>query len=149
VLVRHNFGFDLRGSLRNAARKVRYWTRYSVRNRDLLADSGTASRGLKAAGALAGLSWLSLAAAAALQLPALLAPVPLFVLGALAANRSLVRAFRAAGGARFAAAAAAYLVLAYPGAIAAGAVRGLVDLALEARDPPLGTDFKSAPRRRP
>ena len=51
LLVRHSFGFGLAGSLRNAARKVRYWARYSLRNRDLLADSGTASRGLKAAGA--------------------------------------------------------------------------------------------------
>ena len=74
VLVRHSFGFGLSGSLRNAARKVRYWARYSLRNRDLFADSGTASRGLKAAGALAGLCWVSLAAAAVLRLPALLLP---------------------------------------------------------------------------
>jgi len=54
--VRHDFGFGLAGSLRNAARKTRHWVRYSVRNSDLLADSGTASRGLKTAGALAGLA---------------------------------------------------------------------------------------------
>jgi len=64
VLVRHSFGFGFLGSLRNAARKVRFWARYSLGNRDLFADSGTASRGLKAAGALAGLCWVSLAAAA-------------------------------------------------------------------------------------
>lgn len=129
LLVRHSFGFGFSGSLRNAARKVRYWARYSLRNRDLLADSGTASRGLKAAGALAGLAWASLAAAATLRLPVLLLPVPLFFLAAIGANRELVRAFRAAGGPLFATAAAGYLVLLYPLAIAAGAAQGLLDLA--------------------
>lgn len=127
--VRHDFGFNLAGSLRNAARKARHWTRYSLRHGDLLADSGTASRGLKAAGALAGLSWASLAGAAALGLPALLLPIPAWFLAALAANRGLVGAFRAAGGPRFAAAAAAYLVIVYPAAVASGAALGLADLA--------------------
>jgi GT2 family glycosyltransferase len=129
LLVRHCFGFGLPGSLRNAARKVRYWARYSLRNRDLLADSGTASRGLKAAGALAGLCWLSLAAAALLRQPALLLALPLFVGAALAANGGLVRAFHRAGGPLFAAAAAGYLVLLYPAAIAVGAAQALLDLA--------------------
>jgi GT2 family glycosyltransferase len=133
VLVRHDFGFGLTGSLRNAARKVRYWTRYSVRNNDLLADSGTASRGLKVAGFLAALSWACLGSAALLRRPALLLPVPLCMLGAIAANRGLVRAFFAAGGLRFASAATAYLVLLYPGAIAVGAALGLADLARSGR----------------
>ena len=134
LLVRHSFGFGLSGSLRNAARKVRYWSRYSLSNRDLLADSGTASRGLKAACALAGLCWVSLAAAASLRLPVLLLPVPPLVLAAILANGGLVRAFHAAGGLLFATAAAAYLVLLYPMAIAVGAAQGLVDLARNARD---------------
>jgi len=134
LLVRHSFGFGLAGSLRNAARKVRYWARYSLRNRDLLADSGTASRGLKAAGALAGLSWASLAAAVFLRLPALLLPVPLFVLAAIAANTGLVRAFHKAGGPLFATAATGYLVLIYPVAIGVGAALGLLDLVRTAWD---------------
>lgn len=134
VLVRHNFGFGLFGSLRNAARKVRYWAHYSLRNRDLFADSGTASRGLKAAGALAWLCWVFVAAAATLRLPALLLPVPLFVLAAILANSGLLRAFHAAGGLLFATAAAGYLVLIYPGAIAFGTAQGLLDLARNSPD---------------
>jgi glycosyltransferase involved in cell wall biosynthesis len=134
LLVCHNFGFGLAGSLRNAARKVRYWARYSMKNRDLFADSGTASRGLKATGALAGLCWVSLAAAAFLRLPALLLPVPLFVLAAVAANSGLVRAFNKAGGGLFATAATGYLVLIYPAAIGVGAALGLLDLARPALD---------------
>jgi len=113
---------------------VRYWTRYSLRNRDLFADSGTASRGVKAAGALAGLSWVSLAAAASLRLPALLPLLPLFALASIAANSGLVRSFHAAGGGLFAAAATGYLVLVYPAAIAVGAAQGLLDLARNTRD---------------
>ena len=104
LLVRHSFGFGLFGSLRNAARKVRYWARYSLRNRDLFA------------------------AAAILRLPALLLPVPLLVLAALVTNSGLVRAFHAARGLLFASAAAGYLVLIYPMAIAVGAAQGLLDL---------------------
>jgi GT2 family glycosyltransferase len=129
LLVRHDFGFGLAGSLRNAARKARYWVRYSARNRALLADSGTASRGLKAAGALAGLGWAGLGAAALLRLPALALAAPLCALGGVVANGGLVRAFAAARGAGFAAAASLYLVTLYPAAIAAGAARGLADLA--------------------
>ena len=43
LTVRHIFNFTLGRSLRNALRKSMYWTMYSIRNRDLLADSGTAS----------------------------------------------------------------------------------------------------------
>jgi glycosyltransferase involved in cell wall biosynthesis len=128
IQVRHSFGFNLRGSLRNAARKVRYWTRYSVRNRDLLADSGTASRGLKAACAAHGLGLACAAAAVLLRAPALLGPVPLLALLALGANAGLMRAFFASG-AGFGAAAAGYYFLVYPFAVTAGAAAGLADIA--------------------
>jgi glycosyltransferase involved in cell wall biosynthesis len=129
LLVQHDFGFGLGGSLRNAARKARYWIRYSVRNRDLLSDSGTASRGLKAAGALAGLGWAGLVAAVLLRAPALALAAPICGIGGIAANRGLVRAFAAAGGPAFATKAALYLVTLYPVAIAFGTARGLADLA--------------------
>lgn len=132
VRVRHDFGFGLAGSLRNAARKTRFWLRYSARNRDLLADSGTASRGVKAAVALAGLGWTALAAAVVTGSPALALVTPLCALGVVASNKGLVRAFATAGGAGFAAAAAVYLVSLYPAAVAVGTARGLVDLAREA-----------------
>lgn len=52
--VRHIFGFSLVGSLRNAFRKSSYWTAYSIKNKDLIRDSGTASIELK----VNSLSWL-------------------------------------------------------------------------------------------
>jgi GT2 family glycosyltransferase len=133
LAVRHSFGFGLAGSLRNAARKARFWVRYSARNRDLLSDSGTASLGLKTAGALYGLSWAAAGAAAAGS-PALLLVVPLFALGAAAANVGLLRAFAAAGGRGFGALAALYYLLVYPAAVGVGALAGLFDLARRAPD---------------
>ncbi len=47
MLVRHVFNYNLRRSLANARRKSRYWTLYSLKNRDLLSDSGVASHELK------------------------------------------------------------------------------------------------------
>ncbi|RPI35622.1 MAG: glycosyltransferase, partial [Nitrospiraceae bacterium] len=47
ILVRHIFNFTFRKSLRNAYRKSHYWIMYSLSNRDLLSDSGTASKELK------------------------------------------------------------------------------------------------------
>ena len=56
ILVRHVFHFTLWRSLRNAFKKSRFWTRYSLHNKDVLTDSGTASFELKTATAVLGLS---------------------------------------------------------------------------------------------
>lgn len=47
IRVWHVFNFTLMRSLKNACRKSLYWTAYSIANRDLFADSGTASSELK------------------------------------------------------------------------------------------------------
>ena len=47
IQVRHLFDFSLLGSVSNGFRKSKYWTIYSIHNKDLLADSGTASWALK------------------------------------------------------------------------------------------------------
>lgn len=49
ILVTHIFNFTFSKSLRNAYRKSKWWTVYSLKNEDVLADSGTASVELKAA----------------------------------------------------------------------------------------------------
>jgi GT2 family glycosyltransferase len=122
--VRHIFDYSLRRSLANALRKSRYWVRYSLGNRDLLADSGTASIELKfnvaafflGAAALAG---ASLGYGAGLYAAAALAAANLFI------SRGLLRTFREAGGRRFALGAALYYVAVYPLPIGAGTVAGL------------------------
>jgi len=126
ILVQHIFNYSLIRSLGNAFTKSLYWTRYAIGNRDLLADSGTASVGLKLnalhfagdAGLLSGFALTREAILLAFMAPAL--AVNLFV------NRGLLVAFYRAEGLGFALAAAAYYLLLYPLAVGAGALAGML-----------------------
>jgi glycosyltransferase involved in cell wall biosynthesis len=124
--VQHIFGFSLFRSLANAVIKTKYWTLYSIGNGDLLADSGTASRGLKLNAAVYFLGLLLLllffATGSVLFLSALAAAIALNLYG----NRGLLRAFVDAGGFRFALGAAAYYLLLYPLAVCIGACAGVM-----------------------
>jgi glycosyltransferase involved in cell wall biosynthesis len=125
--VRHRFGFTLGGSLRNAARKARFWVRYSAGNRDLLAESGTASRGLKVNGAAFLVAWAGLLAAALAQRAGLLVVPALAAAASVAANRDLLGAFLASHGPGFALRAALYYLFLYPAGVWAGAAAGAAD----------------------
>jgi GT2 family glycosyltransferase len=131
--VQHVFRFSLRRSLANAIKKARYWTAYSIQNRDLLADSGTASRALKANVALGAVqaSLLAAAVAAASPWPVAVA-VPLLTLD-LWLCRGLVAAWLGAGGPRFAALATLYWATLYAAAVGAGAAAGAVQWAWNRR----------------
>lgn len=131
--VRHVFRFSLRRSLANAVKKARYWTMYSLGNRDLLADSGAASLALKAnvALALGGALLLAGAAAAGAAWP-LAAAAALLALD-LHLSRGLVAAWCRAGGPRFAALATLYYATLYATAVGAGAAAGAVSYAWNVR----------------
>jgi len=124
LLVQHVFRFSLSRSLGNAVKKARYWTMYSLANRDLLADSGAASLELKAnvlcALLAACLAVASLASGAAWPL----AGVPPLLALDLALNRRLIGAWLGAGGGRFAALAVLYYLTLYAAAVAVGAALG-------------------------
>ena len=123
--VRHIFQYSFLRSLRNAVKKTQYWTEYSLANRDLFADSGTASREIKVNGA----AWLVTVSLVLSYLAfgqrALLVPLPLFWAASLFVNRHLYRAFLKAGGARFALMAGCYYSLTYPAAVWTGFFRGM------------------------
>lgn len=124
--VQHIFDFSLSRSLANAVIKTKYWTLYSIGNGDLLADSGTASLGLKLNGAVyfLGLVLLLLffATGSVLFLSALAAAMVLNLYG----NWGLMRAFYDAAGIGFVLGAAAYYLLLYPLAVGAGACAGVM-----------------------
>lgn len=131
--VRHMFRFSLRRSLANAVRKARYWTRYSLSNRDLLSDSGTASRELKANVVLALAQALLLGAAAATGVAWwLAAAVPLLALD-VGVNRGLVAAWFRAGGLRFSVLATLYYATLYAAAVGVGAAAGAAQYAWNVR----------------
>ena len=123
--VRHIFHFSFVRSLRNAVRKTRYWTAYSLANRDLFADSGTASMEIKANGA----AWLATVAlmlfSLMLERRSLVLPVPFLWAANLFMNRRLYQAFWRAGGAWFAFLAGSYYSLIYPAAVWTGFFRGM------------------------
>jgi GT2 family glycosyltransferase len=124
--VRHIFSLSLRRSLQNAVRKTRYWIVYSLMHKDLLADSGTASREIK----INGVVWLANAILALLFLLSgqrgFLVPIPLLWGAGICVNRHLFRAFFRAGGALFSVMAAMYYILVYPAAVWTGVLRGIV-----------------------
>jgi len=138
LLVRHVFGFSLYRSLRNAVFKALYWTVYSMRNRDILADSGTASTGLKAnvVLCLTGLALLLSYAAWGDRLLLYAAALPFA--GSILANRGLIAAFFRTGGPAFGLAAMAYYLFLYPLAVGAGALAGVVRYFVPGRGQPKG-----------
>jgi len=131
IQVRHIFNFTLLRSLRNAVRKSRFWTRYSLGNRDLLADSGTASRELK----ITVLSSLLCLAVIVLWLAtgdtATLWSLPVLAGANAVINRKLIRAFARTGGMLFALSAYGYYATFYSAAVAAGALIGTAEHLLE------------------
>jgi GT2 family glycosyltransferase len=126
ILARHVFNYSAARSLTNAFRKSMYWTVYSLRARDLLADSGTASLGLKAnvAAYAGGLLLLALALFTGEPLWATAAGATLGL--NLYANRGLFAAFHRARGLPFAFAAGLYYLFVYPLPVGAGAAAGVL-----------------------
>jgi len=142
--VQHVFRFSLRRSLANAVRKARYWTLYSASNRDLLADSGTASLELKA-NVVLGLVQALLLTAAAVAPAAwpLAAAVPFLALD-LHVNRRLIAAWFEAGGLRFSVLATLYYATLYAAAVGLGAAAGAAQYAWKVR--PFGRVRSCTPR---
>ncbi len=126
IQVQHIFDYSLSRSLRNAIVKSMYWTIYSIRNRDLFADSGTASVGLKINVVVFFLSAFLLLAALWTKQVILLWFVALAVTVNFFANTGLLFAFYRSKGLVFFAVATAYYLLLYPLAVAAGALTGVM-----------------------
>ncbi len=124
IQVRHLFNFSLLGSIRNGFRKSKFWTIYSLHNRDLLADSGTASHGLKLNVAILFGSILALLLTIGRgSLEPAIAVCLLMALNILV-NRGLIAAFHRTGGLAFAISATVYYLLLYPLTVGMGAIAG-------------------------
>jgi glycosyltransferase involved in cell wall biosynthesis len=127
ILVRHIFNFTLITSLRNAFRKSRYWTAYSLKNRDLLNDSGTASLELKTNVVSLFVVLAFILLAIAFRNGMFLFPAVLFFFLNIWVNRNLFATFYGARGLIFALCAAFYYMLVYPVAVAAGSLAGVAN----------------------
>ena len=127
ILVQHIFNFNLLKSLKNGFKKSKYWTRYSIANKDLLSDSGTASQGLKFNVISCFLSLLLLLGAFAFGVVSLAVPMLLLLAANLLLNRSLIQAFYRTKGLGFTVLAVLYYMLLYPLAVGLGALNGLIN----------------------
>jgi GT2 family glycosyltransferase len=126
ILVRHIFNYSFGKSMRNAVKKSKYWTLYSMRNRDLTTDSGTASIELKTC--VLSLLLISILTATACWLKnfiPLLAAAGIFGY-TLSINGKLLRAFYATEGFAFFVRAFLYYIFIYPLAVATGAGLGIL-----------------------
>ncbi len=126
ILVGHIFRFDLRRSFRNAMRKSKYWTRYSLRNEDLVRDSGTASQELKFTVFSAALIWGFLLCYLLSRDAFFIVPAALFAAASLAVSWHLIRAFFSAKGWSFGIRATVYYLLFYPLPVMAGGASGVL-----------------------
>jgi glycosyltransferase involved in cell wall biosynthesis len=125
IVVRHIFNFSLMKSLQNAFRKSKYWTIYSIKNKDLFRDSGTASVELKVNVISSFLCILLLAFFASFKKSVLLFFIPLIVLLNLWISRGLLKAFYRAKGLSFFIMATLYYVVIYPIGVGTGCLTGL------------------------
>ena len=132
--VRHIFNFtSLVDSMKNGFFKSKFWVIYSLGNKDLLADSGTASFGLK-------INILVFCLILILLSSFFFIPHAVFLYGAgmlfllnFFINRSLFGLFYRTGGLFFVFRAVLYYMLVYPFAVGTGAVAGLVDFFIASR----------------
>jgi glycosyltransferase involved in cell wall biosynthesis len=126
ISVLHIFNFSLIGSLHNAIRKSMYWTLYSINNRDLLADSGTASVELKINVASQLVNLVLLVLWILSRMSVFIYPLALIFAFNVSINAKLIRAFYAAKGFIFAGLALIYYTMIYSLAVAVGALAGVL-----------------------
>nr|NIS73727.1 glycosyltransferase [Deltaproteobacteria bacterium] len=125
IQVQHIFNFSLLRSMKNAVRKTRYWTVYSLENRTTFTDSGTASTELK-------ISVLSCCISFAVVVLWALTQKPLFLLtlfgvfsGNLFVSRGLLKAFLETKGPLFLLSSTLYYTTCFSFAVGLGTIGGI------------------------
>ena len=125
IQVQHIFNFTLMKSMRNGVRKSKYWSIYSIKNKDLLSDSGTASQEFKFNVLSCFINGFLLLIGILLNSWFFVFPVLLLFGSNLYLNRQLIRAFHNARGPFFAISGLLYYSFLYPFAVGIGAFSGI------------------------
>lgn len=126
IQVQHIFNYSLKRSLQNAFRKSTYWTAYSIGNRDILADSGTASIELKVNVISLFIMLFFLLLWISTKWPFLLyTAVVVYFLNFMISYR-LFRAFHETGGMLFAGLSVLYYTTLYSFTVGTGAIAGIL-----------------------
>jgi glycosyltransferase involved in cell wall biosynthesis len=131
IQVQHIFNFTFIKSMRNAFRKAKYWVMYSLRNKDLLTDSGSASTGLKTNVACCFLSMLSIIFWIIIQKSiALYFLQSVFILN-MVVNLRLLKAFYETKGILFGVQAFLFYTMLYPLPVGLGTIAGTIKFLLK------------------
>ncbi|MHB1360969.1 MAG: glycosyltransferase family 2 protein [Thermoleophilia bacterium] len=126
IQVQHIFGFSFSKSIRNAVKKSKYWTMYSLHRRDVMKDSGAASHELKVNVGTQTINVCLVAAAAVTRSWWPLMGV-MFLYGVnTAVSYNLLRLIKQERGWWFLIRAMGYYQFVYPFAVAYGAFMGIL-----------------------
>ncbi len=131
IEVRHIFNFNLHRSVKNAIKKTMFWSMYSLKNRDVLKDSGTASIELKVSvttiflNTILFLWWLFVDNVSFLYLIALL------LLLNITLNSGLFKAFYKASGLKFCVTSSLYYITLYSLSVGTGSIMGIIKYLLK------------------
>jgi glycosyltransferase involved in cell wall biosynthesis len=121
IQVQHIFNFTLKKSFLNGIRKTKYWSIYSIKNKDLLSDSGTASQEFKFNVLSFFTNFVLLFLALLLNNWVVSFSVLLLYGTNLYLNRNMIMAFYKIRGPYFAISAVLYYTFIYPFAVGIGA----------------------------
>ena len=124
IQVQHMFRFNLARSVRNAIKKSKYWTMYSLKNRDVTKDSGAASYELKANVGTQVINLGLLVVLAVTRVWWLIIPVAILYIINVAVSYRLLSLIKRERGLWFLTRAMAYYQLVYPYAVAYGSAMG-------------------------
>ncbi|MFA5810392.1 MAG: glycosyltransferase family A protein [Thermoleophilia bacterium] len=124
IQVQHMFRFSFTRSVKNAIKKSKYWTMYSLKNRDVTKDSGAASYELKVNVLTQSLNLVIVTAAIVTWKWWLLFPAALLYLLNVAASFKLLRLIKKERGWWFLLRTMAYYQLIYPAVVAYGSAMG-------------------------
>jgi glycosyltransferase involved in cell wall biosynthesis len=126
IQVRHMFNFTFGKSVRNAIKKSKYWTMYSLKNRDVMRDSGAASHELKVNVGTQVLNLGLLAGSLVSGRLWLLLPIAPLIAVNMAVNMRLLLLMKREEGWAFLFKAIAYYMLVYPFVVAYGSGLGVL-----------------------
>jgi len=127
IQVQHIFNFSFFKSLKNAVRKSKYWTLYSLLNKDLFKDSGTASLELKINVTVYFTNIMLFLLYWTTGRTEVIAIILFLFLFNLSFNKKLFAVFFRARGFCFLFMAMCYYMMVYPIAVGAGSYVGAID----------------------
>jgi glycosyltransferase involved in cell wall biosynthesis len=132
IEVKHIFNFNLLKSMKNAIRKTMYWSMYSLRSRDALKDSGTASRELKVSVTAIFLNFVFFLLWLFIHKSLFLYALVILQLLNISINAGLFRAFYRSGGLKFCLLASLYYITLYSLSVGIGSIMGVMGYILKA-----------------